>query len=232
LFSKGGVGPTHDDVTIKGVAQALERNLVFHEEMADLLREKMNSPDDNKGQLDDLTPAQLKMATLPTNSKLRYLSKDDWPVLQCRNVFILPGVPEFFSKKIEHVATYLSSQLERSVAYKVVLSADEASIVDVLNEAVERHPKVSFGSYPFVSHPEFKTVLTLEGNMVDPPSNTTTYIPDNRGSRNSVLFDRDAVILPKNVRDRNVRLALDELLRKLPNGSILRVENEDLNPFS
>jgi molybdopterin-biosynthesis enzyme MoeA-like protein len=230
LRSEGGVGPTHDDVTIKGVAQALERDLVFHEEMADLLRKKMNSPDDVDSGLDNLTAAQVKMATLPTNAKLRYLSKDDWPVLQCRNVFILPGVPEFFSKKIEYVAAYLSSQLERSVAYKVVLSVDEASVVEVLNEAVQRHPKVSFGSYPFVSHPEFKTVLTLEGNMVDPPS-TASHVPDNYGSRNSVLFDRDAVILPKNVRDRNVRLALDDLLRKLPNGSILRVENEDLNPF-
>jgi molybdopterin-biosynthesis enzyme MoeA-like protein len=232
LLSTGGVGPTHDDVTIKGVAQALERDLVFHQEMADLLRKKMNSPGDTDGRLDNLTPAQMKMSTLPTNSKLRYLSKDDWPVLQCRNVFILPGVPEFFSKKIEHVAAYLSSQLERSVAYKVVLSVDEASIVDVLNEAVDRHPKVSFGSYPFVSHPEFKTVLTLEGNMLDPASKTSSNIPDKNISRNSVLFDRDASILPKDVRDRNVRLALDDLLRKLPNGSILRVENEDLNPFS
>jgi molybdopterin-biosynthesis enzyme MoeA-like protein len=97
----------------------------------------------------DLTPAQIKMATLPSNAKLRYLSKDDWPVLQCRNVFVLPGVPEFFSKKIESVASYLSTQLERSLSYKVVLNVDEPSIVDILNDAVKKYPKVSFGSYPF-----------------------------------------------------------------------------------
>jgi molybdopterin-biosynthesis enzyme MoeA-like protein len=206
--------------------------------MANLLREKMNSPKEDGADTsgDDLTQAQLKMATLPTNAKLRYLSKDDWPVLQCRNVFVLPGVPEFFAKKIENVAAYLSSQLERSVAYKVILSVDEASIVDVLNEAVQKHPKVSFGSYPFVSHPEFKTVLTLEGNMVDSFSSssneTMAMTPDAYGSRNSTLFDRDAVILPKKVRDKNVRLALDDLLRMLPEGSILRVENEDQNPLN
>lgn len=198
----------------------------------------MNSPKEDGADTsgDDLTQAQLKMATLPTNAKLRYLSKDDWPVLQCRNVFVLPGVPEFFAKKIENVAAYLSSQLERSVAYKVILSVDEASIVDVLNEAVQKHPKVSFGSYPFVSHPEFKTVLTLEGNMVDSFSSssndTMAMTPDAYGSRNSTLFDRDAVILPKKVRDKNVRLALDDLLRMLPEGSILRVENEDQNPLN
>jgi len=219
------------------VAQALDRDLVFHEEMATLLREKMKDPNETDDGKDELTPAQIKMATLPRNAKLRYLSKDEWPVLQCRNVFILPGVPEFFAKKIENVAIYLSSQLERSVAYKVVLSIDEQSIVDILNEAVRKHPMVSFGSYPFVSHPEFKTVLTLEGNMVDSSAHSNQNDDAslkfaNHGSRNSILFDRDAVLLPKDIRDRNVLMALDDLLRNLPKGSILRVENEDMNPFS
>jgi FAD synthetase len=239
IITSGGVGPTHDDVTIKGVAQGLDRELAYHEEMGNLLREKMNGGEADTAIVDNvgLTPAQIKMATLPTNSKLRYLStKDDWPVLQCRNIFILPGVPEFFAKKIENVATYLSSQLERSISYKVVLSVDEPSIVDILNEAVKNHPNVSFGSYPFVSHPEFKTVLTLEGNLVDSSAQAIQIdelsSPSNAVNRNSVLFDRDAIILPKAVRDRNVRLALDDLITKLPKGSILRVENEDLNPWN
>ncbi|KAL3906832.1 MAG: hypothetical protein SGILL_009117, partial [Bacillariaceae sp.] len=232
IITSGGVGPTHDDVTIKGVAQALERDLTLHQEMADLLREKMDSP--QKG---ELTPAQVKMATLPSNAKLRYLAKDEWPVLQCRNVFVLPGVPEFFAKKIENVANYLSTQLERSVAYKVVLSVDEPSIVDVLNVAVSKHPMVSFGSYPFVSHPEFKTVLTLEGNMVDPSAQASSNddssrISDNIVFRNSTMFDRDTILLPKEVRDQHVRVALDDILQRLPEGSILRVENDDFDPFS
>ncbi|KAG7363694.1 molybdopterin-binding domain containing protein [Nitzschia inconspicua] len=262
IITSGGVGPTHDDVTIQGVAQALERELVLHDEMADLLRKKMKKNQNNNTQdgtngtnsttiADDdddddisssLTPAQVKMATLPSNAKLRYFSsQDDWPVLQCRNVFVLPGVPQFFEQKIERVAAYLSSQLERSVAYQVILSIDEAAIVDVLNQAVLDHPNVSFGSYPYVSHPEVKTVLTLEGNLVmeesgmmtnDNNNNSTRVTPNGSASRNSIMWDRDAVILPKAVRDQNVRLALDDLLRKLPEGSILRVENEDETPFT
>lgn len=122
VITSGGVGPTHDDVTIKGVAEALDRELVYNEEMAQLLQRKMNTDSRNSGTANkELTSAQIKMATLPSNAKLRYLSTDEWPVLQCRNVFILPGVPEFFEKKIENVATYLSSQLERSIGYKIVL---------------------------------------------------------------------------------------------------------------
>lgn len=229
IITSGGVGPTHDDVTLRGVAEALDRELVYHEEMATLLRAKMKTGDA------ELTAAQTKMATLPSNAKLRYLSgiSDDWPILQCRNIFVLPGVPEFFAVKIKHVASYLSSQLERSVAYKIVLSVDEPSIVDILNEAVRNHPKVSFGSYPFVSHPEYKTVLTLEGSLVDPGAmGDSASLQGAFGPRNSALLDRDTIILSKEDRDRNVRLALDELIIKLPKGSILRVENDDLDPFN
>lgn len=233
VITSGGVGPTHDDVTIKGVAEALDRELVYNEEMAKLLQKKMNA-DGSGTETKELTSAQIKMATLPSNAKLRYLSTDEWPVLQCRNVFILPGVPEFFAKKIENVATYLSSQLERSIVYKIVLSVDEQSIVDILNDAVKNHPKVSMGSYPFVSHPDFKTVVTLEADLVDSSThqfNNTSGDEGAPGSRNSLFLGHDAVILSKEVRDRNVRLALDDLISALPQGSILRVENDDLDPF-
>jgi FAD synthetase len=232
IITSGGVGPTHDDVTIKSVAASLNHEMVFNQEMADLLQKKMNN------ESGELTPAQKKMAMLPSSAKLRYLSKseDDWPVLQCRNVFILPGVPEFFSKKIENVAAYLSSQLERSAAFRLVLSIDEASIVDALNEAVIDHPNVSFGSYPFVSHPEFKTVLTLEGSLYEantigdePP---TTRLVGRMVGRNSGIFDPADVTTSKEMRDRYVRFALDDLINKLPKESILRVENDDLTPFN
>eukprot|EP00537_Pseudo-nitzschia_pungens_P013429 CAMPEP_0172386754 /NCGR_PEP_ID=MMETSP1061-20121228/4212_1 /TAXON_ID=37318 /ORGANISM="Pseudo-nitzschia pungens, Strain cf. pungens" /LENGTH=725 /DNA_ID=CAMNT_0013116215 /DNA_START=318 /DNA_END=2498 /DNA_ORIENTATION=+ len=250
VITSGGVGPTHDDVTIKGVAEALGSELVYNEDMGTLLKEKLNNnngdgngngngdseSNNNKNKNNELTSAQLKMATLPPSAKLRYLSTDEWPVLQCRNIFVLPGVPEFFSKKIENVAAYLSSQLERSVVYKIVLSVDEPSIVDVLNRAVEKHSRVSIGSYPFVSHPEFKTVVTLEADLVDSSymssiANEVRYAPASAlssSSRNSLFLGRDVVLLSKEDRDRNARMALDELISELPEGSILRVENDDI----
>ena len=225
IITSGGVGPTHDDVTIKSVAYAFDKEMVFNEGMAKLLREKMNSGDDADSV--KLTQAQVKMATLPSNAKLRYISpdKDDWPTLQCNNVFILPGVPQFFAKKIESLAVYLSSQLERSASYKVVLSVDENSIVPVLNAVVDRHPDVSFGSYPFVGQPDFKTVVTLEGRLIE---------GDLR--RNSSLsLEKGALIMTKETMDRNVKVALDDLINELERrekGSILRVDNNDGVLFS
>jgi len=202
IITSGGVGPTHDDVTIKSVATALSCEMVLNEEMAKLLKAKMEKKDSSKREEDlCLSEAQIKMATLPTCSKLRYFSKnpEDWPVLQCRNIFILPGVPQFFEKKIQDVAAYLSTELERSVTFKVVLSIDENSIVPLLNSVVEKHPNVSFGSYPFVNHPEYKTVVTLEGN--------------------SQIQCLNGEI------DTHVKVALSNLVNRLPEGSVLRVDN-------
>jgi FAD synthetase len=216
IITSGGVGPTHDDVTIKSVAAALGQEMVFDDEMAKLLIEKMNDGDGTT-----LSDAQLKMASLPANARLRYLSdnNEDWPFLQCRNIFILPGVPKFFCEKIETLATYLSTQLERSETYKVVLSVDEECIVRTLNNVVERHPNVTFGSYPFVDHPAVKTVVTLEGRL----------LRDVQSRRNSSLTMDPAALaeqrFSKDEMDYNVRVALDDLIDALPKGSILRVDD-------
>lgn len=219
IITSGGVGPTHDDVTMKSVAEALNCEMVLHDDMAQLLRDKMNEGEDV-----ELTEAQVKMATLPQKAKLRYLSENpsDWPVLQCSNIFILPGVPEFFEKKIENVAKYLSCQLERSIAYKVVLSADETSIVSILNDVVAQHPDVSFGSYPFLDQ-SFKTVITVEAKMLGGLQG---------GRRNSTITEKKQLFSTKQQMDKNVQRALDQLINLLPKDSVLRVDNDDSLNFS
>jgi len=219
VITSGGVGPTHDDITIKSVAEALGKAMEYHEAMGQLLREKMGTELDK-----ELTEAQLKMATLPSGSKLRYLSEDpnDWPVLQCRNIFVLPGVPEFFEKKIADVAGYLSCQLERAPGYKVILSVDENSIVPVLNRVVANHPDVAVGSYPFVNHPDRKTVITLEGRLSC----------DDLGRSNSVVLNRNMINNPRKTMERHVEHALDELVQALPDHAVLRVDKDDMVLFS
>jgi FAD synthetase len=220
VITSGGVGGTHDDVTIESVAAALNCEMAKHDEMAQLLLKKMNKGGDTTS----LSEAQAKMANLPTVAKLRYLSKDpdDWPILQCKSIFILPGVPEFFSRKIQNVAEYLSCQLDRLPAYKVVLQVDENSIVSILNRVVTNHPKIVFGSYPFVSHPEYKTVITVEGRLSS---------GNGIGRRNSSFCD-PSMIDSSHVSDADVQMALDELVNMLPKDSVLRVDIDDMRLFS
>lgn len=240
IITSGGVGPTHDDVTLKSVSTALGREMVLHEEMAELLLEKM-APDDS----DDaratgvetkrrLSEAQIKMATLPSSAKLRYISKNsdsddtdsagnnksnEWPILQCRNVFVLPGVPQFFEAKIENLASYLSTELERSETFRVVLSVDEPGIVPVLNKVVENHPNVAIGSYPFVDHPDCKTVVTLEGRR--------DSVAGSRGLSAFATEYRPSLVFTKEEMDVSVKAALADLVAGLPTGSLLRVDNDD-----
>ncbi|KAL7528624.1 hypothetical protein ACHAWF_002631, partial [Thalassiosira exigua] len=123
VITSGGVGPTHDDVTIKSVAEALDLDLELHCEMAELLIEKMGSKDNAGGvesvdgkEVDrrtslvrQMSKGQRKMSWLPRSSVLQYLTDDseEWPVLRCQNIFILPGVPTYFEKNINQLAAHL-----------------------------------------------------------------------------------------------------------------------------
>jgi FAD synthetase len=270
IITSGGVGPTHDDVTIKSVATALNCDMVLNLEMARLLRDKMNSSrtigqnqDQNSNStiatatnlstsdiFIELSDAQKKMSMLPEISKLRYLSTNpnDWPVLQCKNIFILPGIPQYFAQKVHNVAEYLSCQLERGSAYKVVLSVEESLIVSVLNQVVSNHPGVNFGSYPFISHPDFKTVITIEGKIgcieklqqqqqqqqLQMEQQQHPQIKLLNDTRTSDICDSSMLLddLSYQTIDQMVQMALNDLITLLPPNSILRVDNDDMTLFS
>ncbi|CAN0068642.1 unnamed protein product, partial [Laminaria digitata] len=155
VITSGGIGPTHDDITIYSVARALNQNVRENKDMLDRLAHNfgVDSPD-------QLTDAQQKMAMLPELSRLRVAPPDGqkgWPILQTENVFILPGVPQFFQTKMQTIVDHFLDTRSMHVK-KIVLSADEFLIVGHLNDAVAAHPKVTFGSYPFFSNPAYKTV--------------------------------------------------------------------------
>merc|ERR1711862_2214 len=65
-----------------------------------------------------LSQLQMKMATLPENCELRFNDYEkkisQWPILQCQNIYILPGVPQFFKQKINSIVTFLSSSSSSS----------------------------------------------------------------------------------------------------------------------
>jgi len=257
IITSGGVGPTHDDITINSVAKALDLKLELNDEMAELLLDKMPSSDTESDYAVEeteqpsgrrLSVAQEKMATLPTTSQLQYLTddKEEWPVLQCKNIFILPGVPSFFAKKITSLAAYLptrhiekvglnvddqSDKPVRSDTYRIVLSLPEEAIVSILNLVVAAHPNVSFGSYPIVDQ-EFKTIITLEGKFFNGGSNKESERLLEKSIPNKNGGDIDAkriqsMFFSKEDMDRNVELALNDIKSRLPAEGILFIDSID-----
>jgi len=151
VFTSGGVGPTHDDVTIIGVARAFDKPIVRHPELERRLITHFGV---------DADESKLRMADVPGNAELLELPDWRWPVLLCRNVYILPGVPELFSKKF--LAIRERFRVEPFFAKAIYTLEDEFDIAEDLREIAIAHPLVAIGSYPNFSSPEYKVKVTLE----------------------------------------------------------------------
>jgi len=151
VFTSGGVGPTHDDVTVGGVARGLGVGVVRHPSLVDLLERYY------KG---NLSAARLKMAEVPEGAELLASDSLIFPAIVIRNVYILPGVPEIFRQKFEAIKERFRNEpyFLRSVFVRV----GEGTLADFLNDLLRAYPRLMLGSYPEFSNPEYKVKVTLE----------------------------------------------------------------------
>jgi molybdenum cofactor synthesis domain-containing protein len=151
VFTSGGVGPTHDDVTIEGVARALDVPVIREPRLVEVLERHF------KGQLNE---ARLKMAEVPQGAELTANGALVFPAVVVRNIYILPGVPEIFREKFD----MLRERFRESPFHltSVFVSIAESVLADHLNALVARHPELMLGSYPEFSNPEYKVKVTLE----------------------------------------------------------------------
>jgi molybdenum cofactor synthesis domain-containing protein len=153
LFTSGGVGPTHDDVTVAAVALALGKPLVELAEMRALIE---------KGYAGRAVPqAAFRMAQAPEGSRLLYPPSRHFPVLACDTVFMLPGVPRYFQLQLD---TVLQTLPNGSVFVGLIyVSAPEPELAPVLDELAQRFADVAFGSYPvFDSDLDYAVKITVE----------------------------------------------------------------------
>jgi molybdenum cofactor synthesis domain-containing protein len=151
VFTSGGVGPTHDDVTMAGLARGFGTRVVRHPVLEDLLRQHYG---------DRMSESHLRLAEVPDGAELVYGQDRVWPVLAYRNVYILPGVPSLFRRKFLSIRERFRSQ--PFFTARVYVMSDEATIAADLNRMVSAHPQVSFGSYPRFEESEYRVLLTVE----------------------------------------------------------------------
>jgi molybdenum cofactor synthesis domain-containing protein len=153
VFTSGGVGPTHDDVTIEGIAKALDVPVVVSPELRELLT-KVYGEKTNE--------AHLQMARVPQGSELAEGSDIRWPTIVAKNIWIMPGVPELFRMKLAIIRTHLRGP-EPFFSKEIYVSLDETELKDELDHVVAAHPEVEIGSYPKWFDPRYKTRLTFDG---------------------------------------------------------------------
>jgi molybdopterin-biosynthesis enzyme MoeA-like protein len=153
LFTSGGVGPTHDDVTVAGVAAAFGCDVVVDPTMATLIEAAYR---------DEITDTHLLMARVPRGATLERTADVRWPVIVKDNVWLLPGVPEVFRMKLAVVRARIPS--ERPFLSKAAyVGLDESSLKPLLDRVVFAHPAVQVGSYPKWSDTSYKTKVTFDG---------------------------------------------------------------------
>ena len=152
VFTSGGVGPTHDDVTIAAIAQAFGTTVTRHPDLERRVRAHWG---------DRLPEANLRLADIPAGAELVSGKDEVWPVVAYRNVYILPGVPSLFRRKFIDIRDRFRTQV--AITARVYINADEGQIAGDLDAVVAAHASVKIGSYPRFSETDFKVMVTLEG---------------------------------------------------------------------
>lgn len=141
LFTTGGIGPTHDDITIDAIAAALGVEVVIHPAARAALERHYAS----RG---GLTEARLRMARVPEGAEPIDNRMSGAPGIRIGNIFILAGVPHIAAAMLEALAGKLEGgrpMLSRTIGCQVA----ESEVADLLAAAERAHPGSQIGSYPF-----------------------------------------------------------------------------------
>jgi FAD synthetase len=151
VLTSGGIGPTHDDLTIEGVASAFELSIEHSESIAARIQRATG---------EELNESQRKMAQVPAGATLLDGGDLWFPLVVVRNVYIFPGVPELLRKKFE-----TARDLFRGVPFvlrRVYVKSRESDIAASLHDLLREFPELLLGSYPRLDEESFHVMLTLE----------------------------------------------------------------------
>jgi molybdenum cofactor synthesis domain-containing protein len=158
VFTSGGIGPTHDDITADAVAKAFGVGIGYHPEAYALLEARYE-----KGQFNE---ARKRMARIPDGGSLIKNSASVAPGFQVGNVFVMAGVPMVMRAMMEEIVT----RLPRGITVKsITVSADlpEGAIAKGLEDIQKAHPETAIGSYPWYREGRFGAQLVARSRDAD-----------------------------------------------------------------
>jgi molybdenum cofactor synthesis domain-containing protein len=152
VFTSGGVGPTHDDVTMEGIARAFGVRVVRAPQLVAALEKYYG---------DALLERNLRMAEVPEGAHFVTADHPSWPVTAMHNVYILPGVPMLFRRKFDAIKERF--RVRPFVVRKVFCFGDEGALAGALDAVVAAFAGVQLGSYPRFDAQDYRVILTVEG---------------------------------------------------------------------
>jgi molybdenum cofactor synthesis domain-containing protein len=158
IITSGGVGPTHDDVTVEAVGQALGRRVVRDRRLEAIYRAIHRRV---RGV--EMPEAGLRMADVPEGTELA--GDPEFPTLVCDGVVMLPGVPRFLRYQFDRFAPALGGEPFHLAC--VFISVVEDQVAPALTAVAAAHPLVELGSYPRFDEADHAVKLTVESRRLD-----------------------------------------------------------------
>lgn len=150
VFTTGGIGPTHDDITSEFIAKAFNVPLIRHPE-ADAILRRHYKPE-------DINEARMKMADTPEGATLIYNPISAAPGYKIENVYVMAGVPRIMQAMFDGIKHTLKGGAP-ILSASVTAYITEGTIAEDLSRIQSHYPHVEIGSYPFVKDSRLGTSL-------------------------------------------------------------------------
>ena len=158
VFTSGGIGPTHDDITAENVAAALGVPIAPRQDAIDILATNYANG------YADLNTARMRMTRIPDDAKLIDNSISKAPGFTIANIHVMAGVPKIFKVMLDSLLPKLKGG-DPVISKNVKLSIAEGDIAEQLKLIVDTFPTLSIGSYPFSNSEGYGTNVVIRGTQ-------------------------------------------------------------------
>ena len=154
VFTSGGIGPTHDDITAEAIASCFDVTLSVRDDAVKLLA--MNY----KNGIKDLNEARLRMARIHKGAKLIKNKISGAPGFVIRNVFVMAGIPKIFEAMVQEIILGLGSK-NPILSKTLKIFRTESEISERLRNYADKYKEISIGSYPFNNSGKFGVEIVI-----------------------------------------------------------------------
>lgn len=157
VFTTGGIGPTHDDITTESVAKAFGVETRIDDDALEKMREFLAGK--------ELTEPLLKMLRIPVGGELIYSPATKAPGYKIGNVFVMAGIPKIMQGMLEGMYDYLEAgKIIHSRSFDIMVG--ESLFAEELSQIQRSFPEVSVGSYPFSRDGSYGATIVLRSTEI------------------------------------------------------------------
>ena len=155
VFTTGGIGPTHDDITAVCIAKAFDTDIVLHPEIVKLIESREAPP--------EVMASRMLMARVPEGSRLIENKTGGPPGFQIENVFVMAGVPAVMQAMVDSLDKERLGGGDPVRSRSIGAYLGESQVANALADIQNAHPDVDVGSYPFFRQDGYGTNLVIRG---------------------------------------------------------------------